>query len=85
MVCMSDLKPVMVRLQADIYEKLRASAFDLAMPPAVLARLLIKQQLDMQDEFQELEKRPLVPLASSSPRQRSGRSKWRKNKKKRGG
>ena len=79
---MSELKPVMVRLPPEVYEKLRASAFELAMPPAVLARVLIKQQLDIQGESQELKERPPVPLASSSPRQRSGRSKRRKNKKK---
>jgi hypothetical protein len=78
---MSDLKPVMVRLPPEVYEQLRASAFDLAMPPAVLARVLIKRQLDMQDESEKLEKRPPVPLASSRPRQRSGRSKQRQNKK----
>ena len=58
-VGMSELKPVMVRLPPEVYEKLRASAFDLAMPPAVLARVLIKQQLDIQGESQEFKERPL--------------------------
>jgi hypothetical protein len=80
---MSELKPVMVRLPPEVYEKLRASAFDLAMPPAVLARVLIKKQLEVWDDPEEFEEPtpPASPSPSSSSRQRSGRSKRRKNKK----
>lgn len=92
---MSDLKPVMVRLPPDVYEKLRVQAFHSAIPPAVLARSLIKQQLEAFDGPAEaLEERspappsastPITPTPSpalsSSPGRRSGSSKRRKNKK----
>jgi len=84
---MSDLKPVMVRLPPDVYEQLRVEAFRMTIPPAVLARVLIKQQLEAFDAPEALEEpSPVeVPAASpSSPRRRSGNSKRRKNKKNRG-
>jgi len=43
---MDNLKQVMVRLPPDLYENLRSSAYEMHMPTAVLARLLIKQQLE---------------------------------------
>jgi hypothetical protein len=89
---MSDLKPVMVRLPPDVYEKLRVQAFRSAIPPAVLARSLIKQQLETFDGPAEglEEASPAAPVASapttsltpsSSSRRRSGNSKRRKSKK----
>ena len=87
---MSDLKPVMVRLPPDVYEKLRVQAFHSAIPPAVLARSLIKQ-LEAFDGPGELEEpspapspastSPSSPAPSSSPRRRSVNAKRRKNKK----
>ena len=87
----SDLKPIMVRLPPDVYEKLRLRAFRSAIPPAVLARSLIKQQLEVFDIPGELEEpspapspastSPSSPAPSSSPRRRSVNAKRRKNKK----
>ena len=90
---MSDLKPVMVRLPPDVYEKLRVQAFGMAIPPAVLARSLIKQQLEAlagsaEEELEEpspapspASTSPSSPAPSSSPRRRSVNAKRRKNKK----
>jgi hypothetical protein len=88
----SDLKPVMVRLPPDVYEKLRVQAFRSAIPPAVLARSLIKQQLEsFEGPAEGLEEpspapspastSPSSPAPSSSPRRRSANAKRRKNKK----
>ncbi len=87
MPVMSDLKPVMVRLPPDVYEKLRAQAFRSAIPPAVLARAMIKQQLEAFDGPGELqEPSPAVApkpsqTSTSSSRRRSSNAKRRKNKK----
>lgn len=52
---MSDLKPVMVRLPPETYEKLRRQSEQLAIPPAVLARSILTQQLDSLMELNESE------------------------------
>lgn len=87
MLNMSDLKPVMVRLPPEVYEKLRVEAFRMTIPPAVLARVLIKQQLEGVDAPEALEEPSPVEVPAPSPsssRRRSGNSKRRKNKKNRG-
>lgn len=86
----SDLKPVMVRLPPDVYEKLRVQAFRSAIPPAVLARAMIKQQLEAFDGPEEPQEPspappldsvpPHSPTPSSSPRRRSSNAKRRKKK-----
>lgn len=89
---MSDLKPIMVRLPPDVYEKLRIQAFHSAIPPAVLARSLIKQQLEAlagsaKEELEEPSPAPSSesastpsPAPSSSPGRRSPNAKRRKKK-----
>jgi len=74
---MSDLKPMMVRLPPSLDKRLSDFAEGVMIPKASLARLLIRQQLDVWDDMSDQEQ---AHDMKASPEARRSRNRNKKKK-----